>query len=51
MGMTLSEIGAKLGYSERTAASYWALARRWLTSELENGCVSLPLSASPNPKT
>jgi RNA polymerase sigma factor (TIGR02999 family) len=50
MGMTLSEIGAQLGCSERTAASYWALARRWLTSELESGCASLSLSRSPDPK-
>ena len=39
MGMTLAEIGHKLGCSERTAASYWALARRWLVVELEQGFV------------
>jgi len=46
MGMTLAEIGEKLGYSERTAASYWALARRWLATELEQGCVT-EASAQP----
>ncbi len=51
MGMTLSEIGAQLGCSERTAASYWALARRWLTSELEDDAHVAAVSPSPDPKT
>ena len=51
MGMTLAEIGGKLGCTERTAASYWALARRWLVTELEQGSgVSLPLSRSAGAK-
>lgn len=50
MGMTLSEIGAQLGCSERTAASHWALARRWLTSELADGGMSRSVSRSPQPE-
>ena len=50
MGMTLGEIGAQLGCSERTAASHWALARRWLASELEDGYSSPRPCPASNPK-
>ena len=37
MGMTLDEIGRQLGCSERTAATHWSFARRWLAAELDQG--------------
>jgi RNA polymerase sigma factor (TIGR02999 family) len=39
MGMTLDEIAQQLGCSERTAATYWSFARRWLAKELDQGQV------------
>ena len=35
MGMTLEEIARQLGCSERTAATYWSFARRWLAEKLD----------------
>jgi RNA polymerase sigma factor (TIGR02999 family) len=35
LDMTLAEIATDLGCSERTAATYWSFARRWLARELE----------------
>lgn len=37
MGMTLAEIAERLGCSERTAATHWSFARRWLANELDRG--------------
>lgn len=37
MGMTLAEIAERLGCSERTAATHWSFARRWLATELDRG--------------
>lgn len=37
MGMTLSEIARQLDCSERTAATHWSFARRWLAQELDRG--------------
>jgi DNA-directed RNA polymerase specialized sigma24 family protein len=37
MGMTLAESAQQLNCSERTAATYWSFARRWLAQELDRG--------------
>lgn len=37
MGMTLAEIARQLSCSERTAATHWSFARRWLAQELDRG--------------
>jgi RNA polymerase sigma factor (TIGR02999 family) len=37
MGMSLDEIAQQLGCSERTAATYWSFARRWLAKQLDHG--------------
>lgn len=36
LGQTLSEIATGLNCSERTAAAYWSLARRWLAQQMDS---------------
>ena len=37
LGHTLAEIAAQLNCSERSAAAYWAFARRWLAEQMDSG--------------
>jgi RNA polymerase sigma factor (TIGR02999 family) len=36
LGLTLAEIATRLGCTERTAAAYWAMARRWLAQQMDS---------------